>query len=139
MPTTYSRADDDIIALLTKVMHEYHRDLEEAGVLVGVVAATNPSGDAVKHHGSPAFATIRVVSPKDRVSKGTDAELLLDADKWEELRPRQRLAALYWPDHEVGGWACRRCGRRVWCFCDNCRRRHARLVAEARAKREGDR
>lgn len=45
-----------------------------------------------------------------------------------------RFAALYWPDHEIGGWVCRRCGCRVWCFCDDCRRRHAKLVEQARAK-----
>jgi len=98
VPTTYRRADDDVTALLQRVMREYHPDLHEAGVHVGVVVAHNPAGDAVKHGGDPAFATITVVSPKDRVSKAHDAELLLDGDKWADLREGQRVALL---DHEL--------------------------------------
>lgn len=98
MPTVYRKADDDVVTLLTAVMQGQHRDLFDAGVLVGVVVASNPDGDAVKHGGYPAFATIKVVSAKDRVSKGTDAELLIDEGKWEDLRPGQRRALI---DHEL--------------------------------------
>lgn len=98
MPTTYRKADDRVLALLVKVMQKHHRDLLDAGVLVGVLMASNPDGDAVKHGGYPAFATIKVVSLRDRVSKGTDAELLIDEEKWEELRAAQQIALL---DHEL--------------------------------------
>lgn len=109
MPTTFRKADDDVLGLLAKVMRDHHPDLLEAGVLVGVVMASNPSGDAVKHHGAPAFACIKVVSLRDRVTKGTDAELLIDADKWADLRPRQQLALL---DHELAHLKLKKSWRR---------------------------
>jgi hypothetical protein len=98
VPTSFGKADDDILQLLADVMREHHPDLADAGVRIGIVTAESDSGDAVKHHGSPAFATIKVVSLRDRVTKGTDAELLLDLAKWGQLRHRQRLALL---DHEL--------------------------------------
>ena len=76
MSTTYRKADDDIVELLATVMREHHPDLHEAGVWVGVVEAHNPDGDAVKHGGYPAFACVKIVSPRDRVSKGYDVEML---------------------------------------------------------------
>ena len=98
MPTTYHRADDAIVVLLQRVMHEHHRDLHDAGVLVGVIACDNPDGDAVKHRGSPAFACVKLVGPADRVFKPYDAELRIDIGKWDDLRPGQRRALL---DHEL--------------------------------------
>jgi hypothetical protein len=98
MPTTYRTAPDDVVALLAAVMRKHHPDLATAGVLVGVIWAENPSGDAVKHHGDAAFATVKIVSPKDRVYKPYDAEMLVDGGKWDDLRPGQRAALL---DHEL--------------------------------------
>ncbi len=98
MPTTYRKADDKVVTLLTRALQKWHADLFEANVLIGVLMASNPDGDAVKHGGYPAFATIKVVSLKDRVSKGTDAEMLIDEGKWEDLRPGQQMALL---DHEL--------------------------------------
>lgn len=98
MPTTYRKADDEVTDLLAWVMGQFHQDLDEAKVHVGVLVAENPNGDAVKHGGYPAFACIRLVSARDRVAKVYDAELLLDGGKWDDLRPTQRVALL---DHEL--------------------------------------
>jgi hypothetical protein len=98
MPTTFQIADTDVTESLGNVIAEWHRDLAETGVRIGVIFATNPDGPAVTHGGYPAFAKIKVVSLKDRVSKGYDAELLIDEGEWNSLSPAQRVALL---DHEV--------------------------------------
>lgn len=98
MPTTFDEPDDDLVALLAQVMEQYHPRLHAAGVLVGIAVASNPSGAAVTHGGYPAFAVIKVLSPLDRLKKRYEAELKIDGDKYETLRPRQREALLF---HEL--------------------------------------
>ena len=98
MATTYQKADPDVLSLLLRAMADWHPELREAGVEVGVLMAYNPDGPAVKHHGAPAFATIRVVSLKDRVSKSYDAEMLIDEGEWGRFREHHRSALV---DHEL--------------------------------------
>lgn len=98
MPTTYSLADDDVTNLLADVLRRWHRPLADAGVKFGVLMASNPAGHAVKHGGYPAAATVRVVPLKDRVTKGYDAEMVIDLRWWEGHRRPHRLALL---DHEA--------------------------------------
>lgn len=98
MSTTYQQADEDVLDLLQQVKRDHHPRLAEAGVEVGIIMALNPDDDAIKAGGYPAFAQIKVVSLKDRVSKGYDAELLIDERKWRELTAAQRVALL---DHEL--------------------------------------
>lgn len=98
MPTTFHKAEPATTDLLREVVYDHHRDLHTAGVQIGVIVCENPDGDALKHHGTPAFANIRVVSPVDRVGKGYDAELRIDGGKWERLHHARRVALL---DHEL--------------------------------------
>jgi len=98
MPTTYQRADPDVVRLLERVMKECHPRLQEAGVKVGVLFALNPDGDAVKHGGYPALAKIKPVALKDRVSKEWDAELIIDESAYRQLREEQRESLI---DHEL--------------------------------------
>lgn len=96
MPTTFSAADPEVLRLLDhSVLPDHFPRLVELGVRIGVVMAYNPDGGAIKHGGYPAAATIKVVSLKDRVTKGFDAELLVDQGVWDGLRHRQRLSLLY--------------------------------------------
>src|SRR5207237_2850403 len=60
--------------------------------------AYNPDGPAIKHHGSPARATIKVVALKDRLTKGYDAELLIDEAEYNQMRPEHINALI---DHEL--------------------------------------
>ena len=96
--TTYQKADLDVLDYLARMLTAYHPRLREAGVQVGVLMALNPEGPAVKHGGYPALATIKVVSLKDRVSKGYDAELVIDQTEYERLAEGHRLALC---DHEL--------------------------------------
>lgn len=98
MPTTYQTADDDVLDLLAAVMRESHPRLVEAGVKVGVTMALNPDGPAIRHGGYEALAQIKVVSLKDRLRKGIDAEMFVDESEWNRLDDDQREALL---DHEL--------------------------------------
>lgn len=98
MATSYQKADENVLEVLDTAMGNWHRNLRLAGVKVGVLMAYNPDGDAVKHGGYPALATVKVVSLKDRVTKEIDAEVLIDEAAWRELHAEQRLSCL---DHEL--------------------------------------
>lgn len=98
MPTTYTLADDDVLTLVARVMRLHHPRLREAEVRVGVLMAANSDGPAIKRNGYPVIATIKVVPLKDRVTKGYDAELLIDRHDWDDFRDEQMLALA---DHEL--------------------------------------
>ncbi len=98
MPTTYTLADDDVLTLVAAAMRRNHPRLHEAKVRVGVLMAANPDGPAIKRNGYPVIAQIKIVSLKDRLSKGYDAELLIDQHDWEEFQDEHRQALA---DHEL--------------------------------------
>lgn len=99
MATTYRSPDpdDQVLEILAEVIDRWHPDLKEHEVRIGVIFASNPDGDAVRHNGYPAAATIRIVPLKDRTVKPYDAEMLIDEHFFENARPQLRLALL---DHE---------------------------------------
>lgn len=94
MGTSYSPAPDEVAALVQQRLRKSHPDLWGVSVRVGVLMAWNPDAPAVKHGGYPCNATIKVVSHKDRVTKGYDAELVIDQLCWDGFRPKQRLALI---------------------------------------------
>lgn len=98
MPTTYHLADADVRNLLEQVMFEHHPRLHEAGVRVGVLFARNPDGPALKRNGYEVLAMIKPVPLKDRLTKGYDAELVIDGGEFETLKPRQQESTLH---HEL--------------------------------------
>lgn len=92
MPTTYTLADLDVTNLLARVMARRYPRLHDAGVKVGVLMARNPDGPAIKRNGYAVLGHIKPVPLKDRLTKGYDAELVIDAREYEDLRPRQQEA-----------------------------------------------
>jgi hypothetical protein len=103
---TYGLADKPDLALLDCVMKEWHKDLAEQGVKVGVLMAeSNGGGPAVRHGGYAALATVRVVPLKDRLTKGYDAEMLVSAEDWRQMKAPLRAALL---DHELSHVQLRR-------------------------------
>lgn len=105
MPT-HRTADSETVALLAEVMKQYHPDLVEAGVRVGLLLAHAPvdretgevKGPALKLHGYAALAIVRIVSAKDRVAGMPDAQVTLDADAWPE-HVHERKVAIF--SHEL--------------------------------------
>jgi hypothetical protein len=100
MATIFGLADADELALRDRAISQWHPELAENGVRVQLLMATSDVEDvaAVKHGGYPASATIRVVPLKDRLTKGYDAEMLIDRDSWNLSNEASRLALL---DHEL--------------------------------------
>lgn len=98
MPT-YTVAPVDVTDLINEVIAELHPELAEAGVTVGcLLAYPTASGHAVTHHGYPAQATIKITNLKDRVAGLADAQLILDAERWEQKSTKERNALLH---HEL--------------------------------------
>jgi hypothetical protein len=96
MPT-YRKADD-LVPLAQKAMQKYHPRLAEAGVTVEVLTVHSEVSPALRHHGYPAAAVVKVMSQKDRAAGSADARLLVDAEKWAGMNASQRTALL---DHEL--------------------------------------
>ena len=95
----YWKADEDVLKKLNLAMAQWHHDLANAKVNIGVIMAANPKdGPAVSHGGYPALASIKVVPLKDRITKGYDAEMLIDATFWKTTNEETRMALL---DHEL--------------------------------------
>lgn len=88
-----------ITTLLASQMRQHHEALHDAGVRIGVLLArSDTESPPVKHGGYGAAATVRVVPLKDRLTKGYDAEMMVDEALWAEFS-RERQAALL--DHEL--------------------------------------
>lgn len=100
MSTVYWKADDTVVSFVDSVMALYHNELKSAKVKIGIIFAYSGSENkpSVRHAGYPAYATIKLISLKDRISKGYDAELLIDADNWKTSCDKSRAALI---DHEL--------------------------------------
>lgn len=105
MPT-YRKADREDVALLDEVMREHHPKLVESGVRVGLLYANAPTdektglpkGHALKLHGYPCLAIVRIASVRDRVQGKPDASIELDHDSWPSHSHETKRAIL---DHEL--------------------------------------
>lgn len=87
----------------TKQLHHPRLVLAEVNVAAVMVEAKvdengDPAGPALKHHGHPCLAKIRIVPPKERVQGLADAEITLDGDRWPLLSRDEQVAVL---DHEL--------------------------------------
>jgi len=103
--TTYSKAPAELIKLTQDVMRRYHGGLNDVGVLVDVLLAfpaEDANGDAVGPAitvaGYAATACIKIISYKDRVVRGHDAEITIDGNCWDVASEAERTAIL---DHEL--------------------------------------
>lgn len=107
MGTVYWKADDSIVRSVYDVMKRYHGDLHDHGVKIGVIMAMSGSeeGSALKLHGYPVAAMVKVVSLKDRIVKDYDVEMLVDAMLWKESNEKRREALI---DHELSHLAIKR-------------------------------
>jgi hypothetical protein len=84
----------------------YHDELIDAGVTIDILAAfptTDEHGEpveeyALKLHGYPAYAVVKINSYKLRVQGHADAEITIDGYQWDTLRDDQRRAIT---DHEL--------------------------------------
>ena len=101
MPITYERAKPGHEAhdLIRGLAAKYHTDLEKHAVTIGVLLAASDDGAAaVKLHGYPCAATVRITPYKQRVQGIEDAVVTLDARLWHDLSDERKAALI---DHEL--------------------------------------
>ncbi len=98
MSKVYFKADDSIVELMEEIKNKYHKDLKDCGAKIGIIMIADPGKHALMFRGSPAAATVHVVSLRDRITKQYDAEITIDAETWKNLKDISKRALL---DHEL--------------------------------------
>ncbi len=85
MPSIYFPADNNIVTLVQYIQRERHPEQIKARVEIGVLMALSgrETQPALKEHGQAVEGTIKIIAPKDRVSKKFDVEMILDGDEWK--------------------------------------------------------
>lgn len=105
MATFYVVAPEEVKALAEGVIRRWHERLNRAGVSIGYLfahadrdASGQPKGPALKVHGYPAAALVKIVTLRDRVAGLPDALCVIDGDQWPDWTAERRQAVL---DHEL--------------------------------------
>ena len=109
MASRYQRADKAIHEQAYQLIKEHHTDLHAAGVSIDLIfayAGENDAGEkigpALKLGGYACLGIASKVPLLQRVMGRSDAQILLDGDKWPDLHEDQRAALL---DHELTHFA----------------------------------
>ena len=107
MGTVYWKADASIVAFINNVMEKCHQDLHINKVKIGTIMAMSSSEEttALKLHGYPVAAMVKIVPLKDRITKEYDVEMLVDAALWKESSIKRKTALI---DHELSHLAVKR-------------------------------
>jgi len=103
--TAYWKGDEQVTQLIDTVINKYHSELAKAKVRIGALMAFNDKASPVKHGGYPAYATVRIISLKDRVTKDHDVEMCIDSEAWKQFTHAQRIALI---DHELSHIKCKK-------------------------------
>ena len=102
MGKIYEKADSSAVSLMEKVAKEHHKSLTEVEARVGLVVVyqedENSTKPAISKNGAKCAASVKVVNLRDRLTKGYDAEILLDGECWEGCTNERKIAIL---DHEL--------------------------------------
>lgn len=102
----YSLPDESVTDVLAEALKKYHGELSKINIRIGIIMVSSEDKDgepdgkpALKSaSGHPAAAKVGLVSPKDRLTKHYEVEILIDSQAWGEMTPAKRLAVL---DHEL--------------------------------------
>jgi hypothetical protein len=95
----FDRAPQEVIDRANALIDKYHPDLKAAEVTIDYLFVSDSGdGPALKLHGVPCYAIVRIVSLKDRAKGLADAEILIDRDKYDLMDGATRDALL---DHEL--------------------------------------
>jgi hypothetical protein len=99
MPTL-KRAKQDVLDLVEDIKERYHGALVAAEVTVDVLMAHPGENDdhAVKLHGYPCAAVVKITPYQQRVMGVADAIITIDAATWHGLSDAEREALI---DHEL--------------------------------------
>ena len=93
MATVYKIADEDVLAVMRRVIND-HGIFAEIGehVRIEVLMAWSDKGAPLKHGGATAAAKIRVVDGEERSRGGPDVRILIDAGLFATMSPRTQEA-----------------------------------------------
>jgi hypothetical protein len=107
MGTVYWKADQEIVSFVDNVMMKWHGDLHVNQVKIGIIMAMSSSEEttALRLHGYPVAAMVKIVPLKDRITKEYDAEMMIDASLWKESNIKRKTALI---DHELSHIEVRR-------------------------------
>lgn len=101
----YERAPAEVSQIVERMRDKYHPQLRDAGVTMTYLLAfpvTDENGDskgpALKHHGYPASAVVKIIGLKERTDGRADAEIVIDGENWPTLSDAQKDALI---DHEL--------------------------------------
>jgi hypothetical protein len=99
---SHSPATSDVTALIRDVIDEHYPDLAEAEVTINALFAYAPEGKpAVKLHGRPCYAVIKINSEKDRVEGKADTTMTIDGAAWKAFDDERRLALIGHECHHI--------------------------------------
>jgi hypothetical protein len=104
MATTFEMADEATVKLMERAVEIYHAELKRYEVKIGVIMAfgdEDKDGEIkrpIMNQGVACAAKVKIVSLKDRLTKGTDIEILVDGSMWQELDDDRKIAIF---DHEL--------------------------------------
>lgn len=98
MPVTYDSVPAEVPDMVAGLIDEFHPELAEAEVSIDYLFAFNDRGPAVKLHGYPCQATIKVNGYKARKQGLADATIEIDGANWLGKTEDEQRALL---DHEI--------------------------------------
>lgn len=105
MASIYSKAPEEVISKAKGLIEKNHFDLHNNNVRIDFIFTNStvnddgvPIGSALKHNGYPALGLARVLGPKERLMGRGDCEIVIDADRWPNLKSEQQDALI---DHEL--------------------------------------
>jgi len=98
MATTFEIAPEEVAARALAIIEKFHPDLLAAKVSIDYLFAHSSTGQPLKHSGYPALAIARIVNLKDRVKGLADAEISIDAERFDEMTDEEKDGLL---DHEL--------------------------------------
>lgn len=99
MAKTYSEAPDDCREIVNQVAQKTYPELLKFGVKIDLLSvATDGEEPALKLHGYPCAAVIRVVGLKERAKGHGDVEITIDEEVWHTSDTAQQRALI---DHEL--------------------------------------
>lgn len=96
---TYDRAPEDVHALVSHIISQYHPDLKTSEASIDLLYVyADEDQIPLSCHGYPAQAVVRVTSSKERVAGRGDAEIVIDKENYQDLSDAQKNALI---DHEL--------------------------------------
>lgn len=98
MATTFIEAREDVVGFVSAVFLDRFPAVYDCTprirLSILMALSDDPLKPALKLHGWPCAAMIKVVSGEERARGGPDAVILIDATRWQDMNVRRREAVV---------------------------------------------